>query len=122
MTLYAVIYLILLTVFLVWGLIIFVLYIRNGQKTAWLLEHGKRITATVTNVETQQLSRGQVMRGSPLTRYKVLASWCDPQTGQEYTFERQRLYQAPQLQPGATVTVLLDPRNPRRYYIQLHSI
>ena len=76
----------------------------------WLGQHGKPVTALVTQVGPAKL---HVIGGHAF----VTAKWTDPRTGRAYTFEG--LSAALPLREGALVTVQIDPHHPQRYLREL---
>ncbi len=77
---------------------------------------GRRIVATVTRVDW----RGPMVMGpdGPHGFYVVTAVGMDPQTQRSYTF-RQVFDRPPGYAQGDPVTIVLDPSNAGRYYMEL---
>lgn len=79
--------------------------------------HGKRIAATVTKIDMEYVLS---VRGYT-TSFFVHAEWEDPETHTVYHFKSDAggAYLPFNHPPGSTIDVLIDPRNPRRYEVQL---
>ncbi|HAD12969.1 MAG TPA: hypothetical protein DCF33_11100 [Saprospirales bacterium] len=79
----------------------------------WLQQFGKEIQAKQTEVK----------RGSNKGRsyYTLKCEWLDPYTQQLYNFESDTLSTDPSdsLPVGSPVRVLIDPDNPKRYWVDL---
>ena len=84
--------------------------LRLINRTLWLRKNGTRIIATVT--ETRMFSLG-----SPPGRFYLKAVWTDPPTGETYVYRTMEMRSLQAYRPGDPVEVLIDPLNPRRYYI-----
>ncbi len=79
----------------------------------WLQQFGKEIQAKLTDVK----------RGSNKGRsyYSLKLEWLDPYTQQLYSFESDTLSTDPSdsLPVGSPVRVLIDPDNPKRYWVDI---
>ena len=84
--------------------------IRLISRTVWLRRNGTRIIATVT--ETHMFSLG-----SPPGRFYLKATWTDPPTGETYVYRTTEMRSLQIYKAGDPVEVIIDPLNPRRYYI-----
>lgn len=106
--------------------------IMRTQEVDELRRSGKRVAATVTNILHERvLARAGTppnlatnMPGSaPIYRddWYVEAEWADPQTGQTYAFKSERLDRedAMRYHAGDPITVLVDPGDPSRYYVEI---
>jgi hypothetical protein len=76
----------------------------------WLLEQGQEIEAKFTGVD-EQTHKGR-------TSYYIVCNWKDPYTQQEYEFKSDALPEYPIITLGSAVRVLIDPANPKRYWVQ----
>lgn len=92
----------------------FVVY--QVRKDNWLCHHGRRIIATITSIKHET---GKTRKGWPRDNYYITAQWTSPQTGQTYTFWTWMLKQRPSYEPGNLVPVLINPRNPRQFVMEL---
>ncbi len=89
----------------------------KARKVAWLRRNGLRLEAEVTGVQLNRSIRNQGR--SPCT---VRARWHDQQQGREVTFQSDPEWIDPAAFPnGRWVTVLVDPKNYSRYYVQLET-
>jgi len=88
--------------------------IRLISRTLWLRRNGTHIIATVT--ETRMFSLG-----SPPGRFYLKAVWTDPPTGETYVYRTMEMRSLQIYRPGDPVEVVIDPINPRRYYIPAAS-
>ncbi len=84
--------------------------LRLISRTLWLRKNGTRIIATVT--ETRMFSLG-----SPPGRFYLKAVWTDPPTGETYVYRTTEMRSLQAYHPGDSIEVVIDPLNPRRYYI-----
>lgn len=89
----------------------------QGSRQGKLMLQGQQISATVLSVEEYHATFAEIRRGFDFKRYRVTARWQDPQTKQEYTFQKSGLFHQPHCHQGSTITVYIDPRRPQRYYI-----
>ena len=97
------------------------------------LQHsGKRVAATVTNILHERVQTNAGMPPNPTTHmpasaptyrddWFVEASWTDPQTGSTHAFKSDRLDRddAMRYAAGDPITVLVDPSDPERYYVEV---
>ena len=102
------------------------------QQVDELRRSGMRVAATVTNVLHERVQTNPGMppnttTGMPPTAptyrddWYVEAVWTNPQTSATYTFKSDRLTRADALQyaAGQPITVLIDPSDPTRYYVEI---
>ncbi len=81
----------------------------------WLKFNGRRVDARVVEVTFRHTGpRGRV------PTWRIVAQWRDPLSRQKHMFESRTLRVDPQphLEDG-TVPVLIDPKNPKRYALDL---
>src|SRR6185312_4111341 len=78
----------------------------------WLKDHGSRIIAVVTSIRHET---GKTSWGFSRDNYYVTAAWTNPRTGRTYTFWTWIMNSRPAYTRGSLVTVLIDPKNPKRY-------
>ncbi len=87
---------------------------RARQLRRWLYEHGQRIEAAFVRSYWIGARHGKSI-------YLVRAEWTDPSTGEIYTFYGflggASLLR--QIKDKVVVVVLIDPDDPRRYYMEL---
>ncbi|HYU75632.1 MAG TPA: hypothetical protein VEL31_23420 [Ktedonobacteraceae bacterium] len=108
--------------------------IKERQKINWLRQQGVRIFATVTEIRSEKKtntyyppydsSKGYQPppRTQTWTVYSVIAQYRDPRTKQVRIFKSKALYSKPKhLDRGSTVSVLIDPNNVSRYYMEVSS-
>jgi hypothetical protein len=90
---------------------------RSLFRTLSIRRHGKRIAATVTKIDAEYVLS---VRGHT-TSFFVHAEWEDPETHIVYHFKSDAggAYLPLNHPPGSSIDVLIDPRNPRRYEVQL---
>jgi hypothetical protein len=79
----------------------------------WLQQFGKEIQAKQTEVK-RGFNKGR-------SYYTLKCEWLDPYTQQLYTFESDTISTDPSdsLPVGSPVRVLIDPDNPKRYWVDL---
>ena len=88
--------------------------------TRKLQEQGRRVIAIVTNVEREREERGNPEVPRIDYGYYIEAEWTDPRTVNTYQFRSNRLASSPkEYTPGTFVHVLIDPKNPARYALEL---
>lgn len=82
--------------------------------------HGKFVVATVTKVDMEYV---RLTRRGYTTSFFVHSEWEDPETRTVYHFKSDAGGASlPFTHPsGSSIDVLIDPRNPRRYEVQLKS-
>ena len=110
------------------GLITMASMLRRAADINWLKRYGKRIVATVTEIERKTGTR-QVpytvnnttqYRTQTYTYYIIMARWVDPRTKQMYTFRSPNLSIYPRrFYEGCGIEVLIDPNNIGKYYMEI---
>ncbi len=113
--------------FVVIIVVVIVSFFMQQQKVNWLEQNGKRVMATVTEVEVRreahQVARMQqqatLPNAPPSTQTVLETQWSDPQTGQVYNFKSDQRAFWPSIKQGETVEVLFDPNDPSRYHIKV---
>ena len=110
---------------------------RNAHENMeWLNQYGKRMMATVTQVQTRQdwkdvegwyrdpwdgtSKQNKIWQ----TCYEITAQWIDPRTKQVHRFCSEAWSDDVTRKPveGNTVQVIVDPHNLRRYVIDFQSL
>ena len=86
------------------------------RKARWIETRGERIVAQVTSV---QHDKKRTSTGATHHFYTITATWTSPQTGQTYTFWKYFFDEDPDKPISELVPVIIDPRNPKRYEIQV---
>ena len=104
---------------ILFGIVGFVYSMRSFFRTLSVRRHGKRIIATVTKIDAEYVI---TFRGHN-TVFSLFADWEDPETHMVYHFKSDTgsANLAMNHPPGSSIDVLIDPRNPRRYEVQLQS-
>jgi len=92
----------------------FVVY--QAYTLKWLRSHGKPVVAVVTSIRHET---GKAASGFARDNAYVTATWTDPRTGQTYTFWTWIMNSRPLFTRGSLVPVLIDPKNPKRYTLDL---
>lgn len=93
---------------------------RRKASIRTLQERGRRLIAIVTAVEQEREERGNPEVPRVDYGYYIEAEWTDPRTGNTYRFRSDRLASSPkEYPPGAFVNVLVDPKDPTRYVLEL---
>jgi hypothetical protein len=82
----------------------------------WLPDHGRQITALVTSIRHET---GKSAWGISRDIYHLTATWTNPHTGRTYTFWSWIIHSSPAYTKGSLVPVLIDPKNPKRYALNL---
>lgn len=90
--------------------------IRKRRKR-WLDQHGMKIEAEVQ----QPIGRGalQVNNQAP---YIIIAQWKNPETSQVHVFKSSYIWYDPSQYIQKTIPVLIDPKNPKRYIIDVSQL
>jgi len=94
--------------------IAFIIY--QIRQLGWLRHHGKRVVALVTSIRHEV---GKTRAGFARDNYYLTATWTNPRTGQTYTFWSWIMNQAPEYVQGSLVPVLIDPKDPKHYLMEL---
>ena len=93
---------------------------RRKASIRTLQKRGRRLIAIVTNIEQECEERGNPEFPRIDYAYYIEAEWTDPRTGNTYRFRSDRLASSPkEYPPGTFVHVLVDPRNPSRYVLEV---
>ena len=87
-----------------------------ARKARWIETRGEHIVAQVTSV---QHDRKRASTGATHHFYTITATWTHPATGQTYTFWKYFFDEDPDKAISTLVPVIIDPRNPKRYEIQV---
>ncbi len=82
----------------------------------WLASHGKKISAMVTSICHET---GKTAWGITRDNYYLTAKWTNPRTGRTYTFWTWIMNSTPAYKEGSLVPVLIDPKNPNRFALNL---
>jgi hypothetical protein len=90
--------------------------ILTARKARWIKQRGERVVAKVTSV---QHDKKKASTGAMHHFYTVTAVWTHPGTGQTYTFGKYFFDEDPDKSFSTLVPVIIDPRNPKRYEIQV---
>ena len=97
--------------------------IQKALLIRWLKKNGAWVIATVTGIQKQM--RGEKSYVSErmwemVPYYYITAQWKDSRTKCIYTFRTRVRGPLPRIYvPGHSVYVLIDPRNPKRYFVEL---
>ena len=99
------------------GIVGLVYSVRSFSRTLYVRRHGKRIVAIVAKIDAEYVV---TFRGHS-TIFSLSADWEDPETHTLYHFKSDTgsANLAMNHPPGSPIDVLIDPRNPRRYQVQL---
>lgn len=102
------------------------------QEIDELRHSGKRVAATVANILHERVQTNAGMPPNPTTHtpgspptyrddWFVDARWTDPRTGIAHAFKSDRLDRddAMRYAAGDPITVLVDPSDPERYYVEV---
>jgi uncharacterized protein DUF3592 len=82
----------------------------------WLTSRGRQISAMVTSIRHET---GKSAWGISSDNYYLTATWTDPRTGRTYTFWTWIMNSKPTFTKGSLVPVLIDPKNPKRFALNL---
>lgn len=83
------------------------------RRQAWLQANGTPLQATLTDV-----GRNSSVRVNGVSPFVIRCQWLDPVANKVYVFNSDALWYDPSpYLSGNTVTVLIDPGNPRRYWV-----
>ena len=81
-----------------------------------LTSHGRHISAVVTSIRHET---GKSAWGISRDHYYLTAKWTNPRTGQTYIFWTWVMNSNPPYTKGSLVPVLIDPKNPNRFVLNL---
>ena len=82
----------------------------------WLTSHGRQISALVTSIRHET---GKTTWGVSRDHYYLTATWTHPRSGRTYTFWTWVAHSNPAYTKGSLVPVLIDPKNPKRFALNL---
>lgn len=97
--------------FLMISLVVYQIY-----QARWLGHHGRQVIAVVTAIRHET---GKSAWGFSRENYYVTAAWTNPRTGRRYTFWTWIMNSRPTFTPGSLIPVLIDPKNPKCYTLNL---
>lgn len=86
------------------------------RQVGWLRHHGKRVVALVTSIHHEV---GKTQAGFARDNYYLTATWTNPRTGRTHTFWTWIMNHAPEYMQGSLVPVLIDPKDPEHYLMEL---
>ena len=90
-------------------------FIARVRREAWLARHGRRIVADIVDVAIERSVKRN--RRSP---WRITAQWTDPLGRKVHVFKSARIrFDPTPFMKGETVSVLIDPDDPRRYMVDL---
>ena len=92
----------------------FVIYRVNQFRS--LTSHGRHISAVVTSMRHET---GKSAWGISRDLYYLTAKWTNPRTGRTYIFWTWVMNSTPSYTKGTLVPVLIDPKNPNRFVLNL---
>ena len=116
------VHILILSVLMVLAAVCFaVLFVQRRKANIHTLQkRGRRLIAIVTNIEQECEERGNPEIPRIDYAYYIEAEWTDPRTGHTYRFRSDRLASSPkEYPPGTFVQVLVDPKHPTRYVLEL---
>ena len=86
---------------------------RAQQRDDWLRANGQRIIADFERVELNTS-----LRVNGRCPYRIVCQWLDPASNRVHVFRSHNLWYDPQRYiQGNTMLVLVDPANPKRYFV-----
>lgn len=87
----------------------------RGRQKKWLLDYGQRVEAKLLDA-----GRKTNVRANGVSPFVVRCQWHDPATNRVYTYESDYIWFDPaRFIPGGKVPVLIDPKNPASYHVDL---
>lgn len=102
-------------VFLVIGVAINIVVMRNARRKEYLRQHGQPIETEFTRVE---LNTSLTVNGSH--PYRVLSQWQNPGTGKVHVFKSDNVWFDPtSYVTGRRIKVFIERRDPRKYFVDL---
>ena len=97
-------------------LLISMLIFSSARKVTGPIPFGRRIVAIVVSIDHMPIAWPDTDPSQCVC--VVTALWADPKTQTTYTFW-QKFDHCPNCVQGDLVSIILDPRDPQRYYIEL---
>jgi len=96
------------------GAIPMYLRIRRERLAEWLKSNGQAVRAYVSGVERR--TNIEVNGKNP---YRISSQWTDVMTSRVHVFQSQNVWfdPGPYMPASKTITVLIDPKNPKRYWM-----
>ena len=92
-------------------------FVQKLKLRQWLKVNGQIVEATVQKIMEYKRTRSAFMW------YKIIAQWTQPSSGLSYTFRSDNLNTDPEdyINPGDKIKVVIDPNNPKRYFVDISS-
>jgi hypothetical protein len=88
---------------------------RRETRKKWLMAYGTEIQA-----EFQSVERNTSLKVNGRSPWRIIAQWQNPETGQLHVFNSENLWFDPTKHVTVKqVKVLLDPKNARRYHLDV---
>lgn len=83
---------------------------RKHRLKKWLVEQGQEIMATLTEIKETS---------NKVRYYTMICTWEEPYTHISHTFKREASRRNPSelVAIGVLIRVLIDPANPKRYWL-----
>jgi hypothetical protein len=102
------------SVFTLVGAIPLYLRLRRDRLSEWLKANGQAVQAFVSGVQLR--TNFEVNGRNP---YRISAQWTDSSTNRIHLFNSENLWfdPGPYMSSSKTITVLFDPKNPKRYWM-----
>ena len=102
-------------IFSIIGLILLFLAIWKSKRKKWLLHHGTRVMAKVTEIFLD--STIHINGKNP---WRITCQWQSPRSGKIFIFMSDYLWQKPDEHlMGQELEILIDQNNPKIYFIDL---
>lgn len=92
--------------------------IKEEKLYQWLVLHGKKITTNIYSIRqdpSQRLKEGA-------TPYVIYTQWRDPVTSQVHVFKSECMWYDPSAFVPASIDVLVDPYNYKRFHMDLSAV
>ena len=101
--------------FLFFGILFFIITIKNKNRKNYLKQNGYPI-----ETDFQKVNINQAISMNGKNPYKIISQWQDPQTSKLYIFESDDIWFDPSsFIVNDKINVLIDKNNPKKYYVDL---
>lgn len=105
-------------VFLLIGLVLSLVMVKNIRLKKWLQQNGQVIE---TDVQSCELDTSMAMNG--VHPYTITSQWQNPATQTVFVFKSEGIWYNPsQFVAGKKIKVFLDPKNYKHYYMDLSTL
>lgn len=97
------------------GSVILLLQFKKSRNKKWLLQYGQPVQAIIN-----QVILNESLKYNGQSPFQIIAQWQNPIDGNVYIFKSDNIWFKPEsVAVGDKISVLIDPVNPGKYFIDL---